>query len=158
MSFKFIQKLCIRKLAITALIAVVAFSVQAGEKESSDVKAAAINVDPTSSGYIVQLVVGLFIVLLCIVVLAWLAKRFNGFQASTGGVLRIVGAMSMSARERVVLVQVGSTQLLLGVAPGRINTLHVLDQPIEKTSDSSDKTLGQSFSEKLSSAIMRDNK
>jgi flagellar protein FliO/FliZ len=29
-----------------------------------------------------------------------------------------------------VLVQVGGKQLLLGVAPGRVNTLHVLDEPI----------------------------
>jgi flagellar protein FliO/FliZ len=29
-----------------------------------------------------------------------------------------------------VLVQVGGKQLLLGVAPGRVSTLHVLDEPI----------------------------
>ena len=29
-----------------------------------------------------------------------------------------------------VLVQVGKQQLLLGVAPGRVNTLHVLDEPV----------------------------
>jgi len=29
-----------------------------------------------------------------------------------------------------VLIKVGSAQLLVGVAPGRVNTLHVLAEPI----------------------------
>ncbi len=34
------------------------------------------------------------------------------------------------SEERVVLVQVGKQQLLIGVAPGRVSTLHVLDEPV----------------------------
>jgi len=30
------------------------------------------------------------------------------------------------------LLQVGEQQLLLGVAPGRVQTLHVLEQPLEQ--------------------------
>ena len=70
-----------------------------------------------NSGYLVQLIVGLLFVLLCIIALAWLARRMNRFQSSSDGALQILGGISMGARERVVLVQVGSTQLLLGVAP-----------------------------------------
>ena len=49
---------------------------------------------------------------------------------AAGGGLRILGGLSMGARERVVLLQVGDTQLLVGVAPGRVQTLHVLEQPL----------------------------
>ena len=32
-----------------------------------------------------------------------------------------------------MLVQVGDKQLLLGVAPGRVQTLYVLDRPVESS-------------------------
>ena len=38
--------------------------------------------------------------------------------------MRVVSALSVGMREKVVLVQVGEEQLLLGVAPGRVNVLH----------------------------------
>jgi flagellar protein FliO/FliZ len=102
-----------------------------------------------------QLVLGLIIVLFCIVALAWLAKRFNRLQSTPDGSLQVLGGMSMGARERIVLVQVGTKQLLLGVAPGQINTLHVLDEPLEAFSDVHPRMPGQGFAEKLSAAISR---
>ena len=113
-----------------------------------------------NSGYLVQLVVGLLFVLLCIVALAWLARRLNRFQSSSNGALQILGGISMGARERVVLVQVGSTQLLLGVAPGRINMLHQLEQPLQQDDarfgDRSAIPFGKGFADKLNAALTRD--
>ena len=63
--------------------------------------------------------------------------------------------MSMGARERIVLVQVGTKQLLLGIAPGQISTLHVLNEPLEAVSDAHPHLQGQGFAEKLSAAISR---
>ena len=96
-----------------------------------------------------QLVLGLIIVLLCIVALAWLAKRFNRLQSTPDGSLQVLGGMSMGARERIVLVQVGTKQLLLGVAPGQINTLHVLDEPLEAVSDVHPGMHGKGFCRKI---------
>jgi flagellar protein FliO/FliZ len=65
----------------------------------------------------------------------------------------------MGARERLVLVQVGSTQLLLGVAPGRISLLHQLDEPVEATGSRAnngvERLLTGSFSDKLAAALSR---
>ena len=58
----------------------------------------------------------------------------------------------MGPRERVVLLQVGDTQLLLGVTPGRIQSLHVLDQPV---SYSDIGTEASSFAGRLMAAIKR---
>ena len=80
---------------------------------------------------LLQLTLGMLLVLGLIVIIAWLLKRTGRFQMAAGGGLRILGGLSMGARERVVLMQVGETQLLLGVAPGRVQTLHVLDEPLE---------------------------
>lgn len=81
-------------------------------------------------GFMLQFFAGLGLVLLCIVVLAWIMKRAGGLQSSARGALKIVDGIALSARERVVLVQVGDQQVLLGVAPGRVNRVHVLDEPV----------------------------
>jgi len=92
--------------------------------------------DPMAMTSLWQLTLGMLLVLGLIVTIAWLLKRTGRFQMGAGGGLRVLGGLSMGARERVVLLQVGEKQLLLGVAPGRVQTLHVLDEPLESTSAS----------------------
>ena len=124
---------------------------------SAAVRSPALSGDGLNSGYLVQLIVGLLFVLLCIVVLAWLAKRVNRFHTSSDGALQVLGGISMGARERVVLVQVGGTQLLLGVAPGRINMLHQLEEPLERSGSGgrTDMPIARGFADKLNSALAR---
>lgn len=89
--------------------------------------------DPVSMASLWQLTLGLLLVLALIAGIAWVLKRTGRFQIGAGGGLRMLGGLSMGARERVVLLQVGETQLLVGVAPGRVQTLHVLEQPLPDT-------------------------
>jgi flagellar protein FliO/FliZ len=84
----------------------------------------------TAGSSLLQVFLGLVVVLLMIGGVAWLARRFGSFHSGASGSLRILGGLSMGPRERVVLLQVGEKQLLLGVAPGRVSTLHVLDKPV----------------------------
>ena len=108
-----------------------------------------------SGAYLTQFVMGLLIVLLCIVVLAWLAKRFNHMQSSLDGSLKIIGGLSLGARERIVLVQVGDEQLLLGVAPGRVNKIHSIE-PLEiKKNEDEEHSFGKGFAKQLSAALSR---
>lgn len=79
-----------------------------------------------SQSNLVEWTVGLGLVIFLILVSAWMLRRFNQFSFSHGTRLRILGGISVGTRERVVLLQVGEKQLLLGVAPGRVETLHVL--------------------------------
>jgi flagellar protein FliO/FliZ len=81
-------------------------------------------------GFLLQFLAGLAVVLVSIVGLAWLLKRAGGLRASARGTLRVIDGIALSARERIVLVQVGEAQVLLGVAPGRVNRVHVLDEPV----------------------------
>lgn len=71
--------------------------------------------------------VALVIVLLIFVACAWAVKQINKQSFNDTERLRIVGGLSLGMRERLVLVQAGKKQLILGVTPGRIETLHVLD-------------------------------
>lgn len=110
--------------------------------------------DPMSGSYLLQLVIGLLVVLICIVALAWFAKKVNRFRLLTDDSLKIIAGLSMGTRERVVLLQVGEKQLLIGIAPGRINTLHVLDTAIE----TSDNRSAKSFSDKLKTVMAETGK
>ena len=87
-------------------------------------------VSRTVAESLVQILLGLILVLLVIAAVAWLLRRFGHLQSGAGGALRIVGGLSLGPRERAVLIQVGERQLLLGVAPGRVQMLHVLDQEL----------------------------
>lgn len=73
----------------------------------------------------------LIIVLAAIFAAAWILRRMRGLTGRVGSAIEILADLPLGQRERAVLVRVGATQLLLGVAPGRLTTLHVLAEPIE---------------------------
>lgn len=93
-------------------------------------KAGALAGEPLGAGYLAQLVVGLLIVLAGVFALAWILKRMNALHAPAGGAIKVLGGVSVGQRERILLLQVGKTQLLVGVAPGSVQRLHELDEPI----------------------------
>jgi flagellar protein FliO/FliZ len=70
---------------------------------------------------------GLLLILAMIIVGAWLFKRYAQLPALGKGMIRILGGVSVGPRERVMLLEVENTRLLVGVAPGQVRTLHVLD-------------------------------
>ena len=78
---------------------------------------------------------GLLLVLLVIVGLAWAFKRYGHFPNAGQGVVKVVGGTSLGPRERVVVVEIDSTRLVLGVAPGQVRALHVMNGACEGTSD-----------------------
>ena len=68
------------------------------------------------------LILGLFILA------AWLIKRYLP-QAGKAGPVKVVGATMVGPRERVVVVEVEGTWLVLGVGGGQVRTLHTLPRP-----------------------------
>lgn len=114
-----------------------------------------------SGGEYLQVVLGLFLVVGLIIALAWVARRFGRFSVAGAGALRILGGLSIGQRERVVLIQVGEQQILLGVAPGRVQTLHVLAQPITPPAANTGSGHGGAsgsgprFAERLSAVLKR---
>ena len=79
-------------------------------------------------GALMETTIGLLLVLVLILGLAWLVRRFGKLPLAGKGMVNILGGVSLGPRERAVLLQVGETRLLVGVAPGRVQTLHVLQQ------------------------------
>lgn len=85
---------------------------------------------PLAMNDVYQVTLGLVLVLGAIAATAWIVRRFFRFHPGIDGQLKVICGVSIGPRERVLVVQAGSTQLVLGVAPGRVQTLHVLEQPI----------------------------
>ena len=75
-------------------------------------------------------VFALILVVSLILGLGWLARRMPGVGRTSNNALRVVGSLALGPRDRVVVVDVGGTQLLLGVGQGGMTTLHTLSQPL----------------------------
>jgi len=102
-----------------------------------------------SSGNIVQIIFSLLLVLAAIVLVAWLLKRMNVAQRGSGNLLKVLGAVPIGQRERIVLVEVNDTCLVVGIGPGQIRTLHTF----QKTDD-----IGQKTEESSPSSLSSENK
>ena len=83
-----------------------------------------------SASYLFQVLGSLLLVFVCLFAVIALLKRFNRIGGAQGGALRVLGSASVGQREKVVLLDAGGEQLLIGVAPGSVRTLHVFPEPI----------------------------
>jgi flagellar protein FliO/FliZ len=106
------------------------------------------------AGYVVQFLLALGLVLGAIFALMYLLRRLNQLPGRGAAAMRVIGGLALGAREKLVLVQVGDKQLLLGMAPGQLRTLHVFDQPI--VLDDDNKSAGGFASVLTSLASRRD--
>jgi flagellar protein FliO/FliZ len=83
-----------------------------------------------AAGYLTQLLGGLVLVVLLIFVLAWVLRRLPAVQGPGSGLIQILAVRSIGARERLMLVQVGEEQVLVGVSPAGLRALHRLSHPV----------------------------
>lgn len=109
-------------------------------------------IEPLSSAYLLKLTGGLLLVLVVIFLFAWVVRKFNLTQQSRSGLLRIVAGLNLGTRDRIVLLQVGDEQVLLGLSPGRIEKLHVLANPLECEPDGA---VTPAFAQKLNQLMSK---
>jgi flagellar protein FliO/FliZ len=74
-------------------------------------------------GSLWQLFLGLAVVLALVIGSLWVLKKLVTQRGESAGLLRVVAGTAVGTRERVVIVEIGSTWLVLGVAPGHISAL-----------------------------------
>ena len=84
----------------------------------------------------------LLVVLAAVFAAGWLSRRLRGFGPARGQQLELLAQLPLGPRERAVLLRVGSQQLLLGVAPGSVSTLHVLTTSSEQSASAIANTAG----------------
>ncbi|NPT55665.1 flagellar biosynthetic protein FliO [Paraburkholderia elongata] len=77
-------------------------------------------------GAVLQTIVGLLVVIGLVFACAWLARRFGLQPAHRGGLVKTIGGASLGGKERVAVVEIGDTWLVLGTAPGNVRLLHTM--------------------------------
>jgi|GEM_PF-2503487 len=119
-----------------------------------------------------QVVGGLVLVCGIILVLAWLARRMGYGNLDGAQSIRVLANMPLGSREKAVLVEINGKQLLLGVAPGRVNFLHEFEnsshqlqspsiEPTNKNVQATDNfpiKKGQEFARYLKTILAQGNK
>ena len=76
-----------------------------------------------------SMILSLLMVLALIIICALVLKRFNFTQQSVSQ-LKVVTSLSLGAKERVVVIQAGEQQLLLGVTAQQVTLIERLDEPL----------------------------
>ena len=114
--------------AVSALAALLASEVVIAAGETA---AAPASVPGGLGAQLAQMVFGLLLVVGLIFFLAWLLRRMQGNAQLGAQVIEIVGSRAIGPRDRLLLVQVGKEQILIGHTPGSIEALHVLAEPVE---------------------------
>src|SRR6188508_2952313 len=82
----------------------------------------------TSGGSLVEVTLALLAIVALIAGLAWLMKRMRGFSVAGHDRIQVLSERALGPKERCVLVRVGATDILIGVAAGSVNTLHVFPE------------------------------
>ncbi len=126
---------------LAALFSVVALPLMAAEKEPAS--ALTSPAPSLGGGILLEMVLFLALIIGLIVGLGWLVRRMGSFSSGAKGAVTILGGVSLGPRERAVLLQVEKKRLLVGVAPGRVQTLCMLDDDVN----------AERFQEQLDSAL-----
>lgn len=108
------------------------------------------------SGQLAQMVFGLLLVVGLIFFLAWLLRRMQGTAQRGAPVIEIVGSRAIGPRDRLLLVQVGKEQILIGHTPGSIEVLHVLAEPVEVPAGA--RQAAPEFAQRLLELMGKDHK
>jgi flagellar protein FliO/FliZ len=85
---------------------------------------------PELAAMTMRVVLSLVAVIAVVMLAAWMMRRLQSGISSTPRRLRVFESHSLGVKERMVLVAVGEQQILLGIAPGSVRTLHVLSTPL----------------------------
>ncbi len=102
------------------------------------------------SSRIVNVSMGLLFVLFIFFVLAFLLKRMPSLQTAQSGCMNIIDTLYLGSNERILLIQVGQQQILIGANSQKIETLHVLTEAIEIDPAEQKKTFKEQLAGMLS--------
>lgn len=106
--------------------------------------------EPISMG---KFVLYSFGVLGLIFLLAWFLRRLRLVPGVRGGNLGVVTALAVGTKEKLVLVQVGDEQLLIGVTPNNVNLVYKLPTPLNNTCRGAGKVDPKASSQDISKSL-----
>lgn len=75
-----------------------------------------------------QILAGLILVLGLIAILAWSLRRFHPMNMRTHLPAKIIGTLTLGARERITIIEIADQWLIIGITPGRMCMLATLQR------------------------------
>lgn len=108
----------------------------------------------SSASQLANLVGGLILILGLIYGLSWFVKRFSQGGFMQNSTIKMLSAMPLGTRERIMLVDVGGKQILLGITATSINALHVFEQQVVNPDEGVTPTASD-FSQKLMTLLQK---
>ncbi len=84
-----------------------------------------------SGDSVLRVLGSLLLVFGCLFGVLYLLKRLNRLPVGEQRPLRVLASLKVGTREKVLLLESGNSQLLVGVAAGSVRTLHVLQEKVE---------------------------
>ncbi len=131
-------------------------TIEAASENKIDFSESAVNVS-----IFLKMFLGLTAVVALIFVLAWLSRKMKLVQNFASGYqIKNLASLSLTTREKICLIEVGDKQMLVGVAPGNVNQLHVFPEKIELDADSSIETsnlFSKHLKKALGSTVIKEN-
>lgn len=89
-------------------------------------------------------------VIAAILVVGWLYTRVKFAGSAANSMINVISSRPLGAKERLMLIEVGEKQLLIGMTSAQVQTLHVFDQPVVASDVAAEST---GFAQKLRTAI-----
>jgi flagellar protein FliO/FliZ len=105
-------------------------------------------VSASNPASIVSIFLSLLLVIGVVFMLAFIMRRFNVTQTGTSQ-LKIVTSLAAGTRERIMVIEVGDEQHLIGVTAHNINHLSKLEKPLAAAQSNS----GEKFKDKLTTLM-----
>ena len=122
------------------------------EATSQDVISGPVTV---GSAEVLSMAGGLFSVIAAILLVSFLYSRMKGPHIGGKDVINIVASQALGPRERIVLVEIANTQLVVGLTTSHVQTLHVFDEPVVKPAEPKNNF---NFAARLKLAVRGDRK
>jgi flagellar protein FliO/FliZ len=124
--FNFLQKPIL--LCFVFFISAHAISAETSLAAPSSIKA---NTLSNQSGNLLEVFLSLFAVIAVILFLAWTIKAMGYKGVATNKAMTVTACLPLSAKEKLMVVQVGDEQILIGVAPGFVGHIKTLDKTLD---------------------------
>ncbi len=105
---------------------------------------------PLGGSEILSVGINTLVVIGAIVIVGWMYSRAKYSGNSANNLINVVSSRPLGAKERLLLVEVGDKQLLIGMTSAQVQTLHVFDEPIYTKEPPTEST---GFAERLRTAI-----
>jgi flagellar protein FliO/FliZ len=83
-----------------------------------------------SFGELLRVVLSLIAVVVMILAVGWLTRRMQARVRPGGQRVRCLETLAVGVKEKVLLLEVGERQLLVGASPAGLRTLLVLDEAL----------------------------